>query len=89
MKSETRGKRISRASVKRITRTGILLEVEGKPYFLRYAQFPWFKGANRQAVRQVQLLEPDHLRWPVLDVDLSLESIQTPERYPLVSHDRG
>jgi hypothetical protein len=26
-----------------------------------------------------------HLRWPDLDVDLSVESIEHPERYPLVS----
>jgi predicted DNA-binding transcriptional regulator YafY len=28
---------------------------------------------------------PDHLRWPDLDVDLSIDSIDHPERYPLVS----
>jgi hypothetical protein len=89
MKSETHGKRISRASVKRITRTGIRVEVDGNSYFLRYAQFPWFRGANPQAVREVQLLGPDHLQWPVLDIDLSLESIRNPERYPLVSRDRS
>lgn len=25
---------------------------------------------------------PDHLHWPELDVDLSLDSIEHPERYP-------
>jgi hypothetical protein len=27
----------------------------------------------------------EHLYWPALDVDLTLESIRHPERYPLVS----
>jgi hypothetical protein len=27
----------------------------------------------------------DHLYWPTLDVDLSVESLRHPERYPLVS----
>jgi hypothetical protein len=26
---------------------------------------------------------PDHLHWPDLDVDLSVESIEHPEKFPL------
>jgi len=28
-----------------------------------------------------------HLRWPQLDVDLTLDSIENPDRYPLVSRE--
>jgi hypothetical protein len=28
---------------------------------------------------------PDHLYWPDLDIDLSLESIRHPENFPLIS----
>lgn len=87
MKSEAHGKRISRASVRRIARTGIRVEVDDQAYFLRYIHFPWFKEANSQEVREIELIGPDHLRWPALDIDLSLESIRNPDRYPLISRD--
>lgn len=28
--------------------------------------------------------QPEHLRWPDLDVDLTLNSIKNPEAFPLV-----
>jgi hypothetical protein len=31
---------------------------------------------------------PHHLYWPDLDIDLAVESIEHPERYPLVSRAR-
>ena len=33
----------------------------------------------------VELPHPHHLYWPDLDVDLAVESIEHPERFPLVS----
>jgi hypothetical protein len=37
----------------------------------------------------VKLAAPDHLDWPDLDVDLAVESIEHPERFPLVSKVRS
>jgi len=34
------------------------------------------------------LLHGDHLHWPGLDVDLHLESIEHPERFPLLARER-
>jgi len=36
----------------------------------------------------VELRHPHHLHWPDLDVDLAVESIEHPERFPLVSQKR-
>jgi hypothetical protein len=36
----------------------------------------------------VELPHPHHLYWPDLDVDLAVESIEHPERFPLVSRKR-
>ena len=33
----------------------------------------------------VERPRPEHLSWPELDVDLTLESIDRPEDFPLVS----
>jgi hypothetical protein len=38
-----------------------------------------------EAILHVQRPGPTHLHWPELDVDLSLDTIEHPERYPLRS----
>jgi hypothetical protein len=37
---------------------------------------------------RVEQPHPSHLYWPDLDVDLAVESIEFPERFPLVSRAR-
>ena len=60
---------------------GIAVLVNGKEYFLRYVDFPWFEYCNA-----VELRDMTSDRWGVywnsLDIDLSIESIEAPERFP-------
>jgi hypothetical protein len=37
------------------------------------------------AILNLERPVPQHLRWPDLDVDLAVDSIEHPERYPLTS----
>jgi hypothetical protein len=53
--------------------------------FLDYGHFPWFRDARISEVLDVVQPSPRYLRWPQLDVDLSLESIRNPEAFPLVA----
>ena len=53
--------------------------------FLPFKDFLWFKNATLQSILNVELHGSEHLHWPDLDVDLTLESIQHPEKYPLIS----
>jgi hypothetical protein len=50
---------------------------------LPYSDFPWFKAATIQQITNVLRPTADHLYWPDLDVDLSVESIRDPEGFPL------
>jgi len=56
---------------------GFGLLVRGKEYFLPYDEYPWFKDARVRDILGVRLVHEHHLRWPALDVDLSLLSEQT------------
>jgi hypothetical protein len=47
--------------------------------------FPWFKQATVDTILRLDRPAPGHLRWPDLDVDLSVNSIEHPERHPLKS----
>lgn len=84
MRSPAPGKSTSPAEVQDISRNGIWLLVRGNEYFLTYADYPWFKDAKLAELYNLELIHRTHLHWPDLDVDLELESLQQPERYPLV-----
>ena len=83
-KSLASGASTSKPEVAHISEHGFWLSVHGTEYFLPFGQFPWFKGASPSQLGEVELLHERHLHWPTLDVDLSLDSLEHPERYPLV-----
>jgi len=87
MKSKAPGTHISDVEVTNISQHGFWLLVDEEELFLPFTGFPWFKRASVQAVLHVERPRPEHLHWPELDVDLSLDSIRSPEKYPLVSKD--
>lgn len=93
MKSFELGKSISKgtsgAEVQDASRFGLWLYVNGKEYFLPYDKYPWFKDARVSEVYNLQFLRGYHLRWPDLDVDLELESLEHPEKYPLTYNEKG
>ncbi|MEW6683463.1 MAG: DUF2442 domain-containing protein [Nitrospirota bacterium] len=84
MKSETTGESTLRAEVLNISKHGFWLLIGDAEYFLSFNDFPWFKNAPVASVLHVELLNADHLYWPNLDVDLDVQSIKAPDRYPLV-----
>ncbi len=84
MKSKKHGENISKAEVLTVTSHGLWVLVNDAEYFLSHTQFPWFQKARLSDVFHLKLLQGDHLYWPLLDVDLELDAITAPERYPLV-----
>ena len=85
MRSGPPGANTSNLEVLGITPHGIWLLVDDAEHFLGFQQFPWFREAPVRAVLHVERPQPHHLYWPDLDVDLHVESITHPEKYPLVS----
>jgi hypothetical protein len=84
MKSLKPGKGIL-VSVENITPFGIWLYVREKEYFLSYKDFPYFKNQTLGSIQNVQLLHGYHLYWPDLDVDLEIDNLENPDKYPLRS----
>ena len=73
----------AKVEVVSISRHGFWLYVDGRELFVSFKEFPWFAEAPVSKIVDVHRPSPDHLYWPDLDVDLSLESIEYPERFPL------
>ena len=84
MRSSVRGKSTSTVEVTNIDAFGFWLLVRGKEYFLPYEEYPWFRDARVRDILGVTLVHEDHLHWPALDVDLSVESLERPESFPLI-----
>lgn len=72
-------------SVENITPFGIWLFVKNKEYFLNYDLFPFFKDKTLKAIQSVTLVHGYHLYWPELDIDLELDNLENPAKYPLKS----
>ncbi|MDR2154173.1 MAG: DUF2442 domain-containing protein [Burkholderiaceae bacterium] len=71
--------------VTHISPNGLWLLLEDEELLLTYEQFPWFRDATVGQVSCVERPSKDHLYWPELDVDLSVESIRKPSAFPLVA----
>jgi hypothetical protein len=87
-RSARRGKPISDVEVTNISAHGFWVLVGARELFLPFEQFPWFADAPVARILKVEQPGPDHLFWPDLDIDLSIESIEHPEQFPLVSRKR-
>jgi hypothetical protein len=81
------GTSTSAAEVTNISKHGFWLLLDDRELFLPFKTFPWFKAAPVGAITHVERPQPHHLYWPDLDVDLSVDSIEHPERYPLRASD--
>src|SRR4051794_13201924 len=80
---EMRGAATSEAEVTNISAHGFWLLLDGRELFLPFDEFPWFKRAPVEAILRLERPAPNHLYRPALDVDLSIASIEHPERSPL------
>jgi hypothetical protein len=83
--SERLGSNTSACEVTNISRQGFWLWLGDRELFLSFADFPWFAEAPVAKIVNAQRPTEDHLYWPDLDVDLSISSIEEPERFPLKS----
>ena len=88
MKSVALGPSTYPVEVTNVSAHGFWLFIGQRELFVSFREFPWFKEASVGAITRVELPSPHHLYWPELDVDLAVESIEHPEKYPLVSQVR-
>ncbi len=79
------GALISQAEVTHVSKHGFWLLLADEEIFISFVDFPWFKDASIDNICSVEWPTENHLYWPSLDIDLSLESIRNPSAFPLVS----
>ncbi|MDP2253004.1 MAG: DUF2442 domain-containing protein [Thiobacillus sp.] len=79
------GKLTSQVEITHVSQHGFWLLLADEELFLPFASFPWFRGATIEQLCQVEWPTENHLFWPALDIDLSVESIRDPAAFPLVA----
>ncbi|MBI3546144.1 MAG: DUF2442 domain-containing protein [Gammaproteobacteria bacterium] len=85
MKSAKLGKNTSVAEITNVSKHGFWILLSDEELFVPFSKFPWFKDAPVSQLLNVEWPQPHHLYWPDLDVDLAVDSIRHPEKFPLVS----
>ena len=85
MKSAPPGTGTSAIEVANVSPHGFWLLIGSEELFVPFDKFSWFRNASIDQLTRVELPTPHHLRWPALDIDLAVESIRHPDRFPLVS----
>jgi hypothetical protein len=88
MRSVQRGTSTSDVEISNVSRHGFWIFLGDREVFASFKDFPWFEDASIRELTTVELPSPRHLYWPELDIDLAVDSLDHPERYPLVSRRR-
>ena len=83
MSSLAHGGSTSAVEVTNISAHGIWILTHGKELFMTYDDFPWFKDQPVKSIINVEEQSPGHFYWPDIDVDLTIEIIENPQRFPL------
>ncbi|WP_260292303.1 DUF2442 domain-containing protein [Sedimenticola hydrogenitrophicus] len=82
MSLSARGNTTSAVEVTNISSHGIWLLTHDQELFMPYDEFPWFKDLPVKVIVNVEEPSPGHFYWPEIDVDLTQEIIEHPERFP-------
>ena len=73
----------SLSEVTNITHHGFWLWVDDREYFVPFKDYPGFTEATITQIYHVQRQGASQFHWPDLDIDIELEALDEPERYPL------
>jgi len=83
MNSLAHGKNTLAVEVTNVSAHGVWLLTYNAELFIPFEDFPWFKNQTIESIINVEELSSGHYYWPDIDVDLTEEMIEHPERFPL------
>jgi hypothetical protein len=80
------GTSTSEIEVSLASNKGFWILLGDEELFVPYSEFPWFKKATMEEIANIEWPTPNHLYWPLIDIDLSVESIRNTSNFPLRSN---
>ena len=82
-KSKKLGNNTSSAEIQNISHHGIWILINEQEFFMPFTEFPWFLKATIEQIYRLDFFHNKHLHWPLLDVDIDVESLKHLDEYPL------
>lgn len=73
----------SQIEITKVSSQGFWLLLQNEELFLSFENFPWFKDVTIKELCEVEWPSENHIYWPNLDIDLSIDSIKDPTAFPL------
>ena len=83
--SLARGDNTFPVEITHISSHGVWLLTDQEEMFMSYQNFLWFKNQPVNAIIEVEEVSRGHFYWSEIDVDLTVEMIKHPEKFPLVA----
>ena len=77
---------LEQAQITNIERDGFWLLLEEGEFFVPFERYPTFQKATVEQIFQFEQ-DDDAFYWPELDIDIELDALKHPERYPLIFRD--
>jgi len=68
-----------------ISSHSVWLLTDQEELFMSYQDFPWFKNQPVNAIIEVEEVSQGHFYWSKIDIDLTVEMIKNPAKFPLVA----
>lgn len=69
-----------------ISTYGLWMLIDDREYFLSYDDFPWFKNQTINNIAEFEVFGNNSIYFNNLDIDLNLDMIKNPQKYPLLAH---
>jgi hypothetical protein len=71
------------SEVSNISSFGFWLLVEDKEYFVPFSDYPQFRNATVEQILGMRQISPSQFHWQDLDIDIEIDALETPDRFPL------
>lgn len=74
------------AEVKMASPEGLYLSIEGRGYFAAFKDHPYLAELPLSQIFEVEYCGHGHIRWEAGDIDLHVDILENPEKYPIITH---
>jgi hypothetical protein len=87
MTSSKNGTATLNSEITNISQHSFWIYFNGKEYQISFDTFPWFKHCTIQNLFNYTVDDYGNFYWPDLDVDLNIDIIENPHKYPLLQNE--
>lgn len=85
MKSSLNGTTTLESEILNVSQHSFWIFYQGIEYQVPFETFPWFKKCPIESIYNYEVDNSGNFHWPDIDVDLNIDILEHPEKYPLIS----